>query len=74
MFNCKNKNCGTPLFYKDGKDKIKMRTNIVIFEKSQEDDFDNPNVIIKCSKCKTENEVPLQFNKSVKEVKLFLLE
>lgn len=73
MFNCKNKNCGNPLFYKDD-NKIKMRTNIVIFEKSNNNDFDNPNVIIKCPKCKTDNEVPLQFNKAKKEVKLFLLE
>jgi len=49
MFDCKS--CGNEVCRSYGKDKIKIRTNIIIIE--------NGKTIVKCLKCKHEVEIPL---------------
>lgn len=51
------KKCGNSLFQKV-EDKIKIRTNIIVFEKSY-DGFEKSQATIKCQICKEDNIVPI---------------
>lgn len=65
--------CGKNLF--EAKDnKIKIRTNIIVFEKSANNDFDSSIAVIKCSHCKADNQVPLLLDTKDSELKLLVLE
>lgn len=67
------KNCGQNLFqYKENK--IKVRTNILIFEKSIENDFTDCNAIIKCSNCKHDNKVPIVLDTKNSDFKFFIFD
>lgn len=50
-------NCGCSLFQQT-ENKIKIRTNIIVFEKSY-NGFEDMQAIIKCQNCKTDNKVPI---------------
>ncbi len=54
--------CGKPLLFNDGK-KIKIRTNIIVFEKAiDENDFTNSTATIKCGNCHADNFVPIRLD------------
>ena len=63
--------CNHGLFQKIG-GKIKLRTNILIFEKSEEDDFGK--AVIKCPLCKKDNVIPIILNTNDSKMKLFIFE
>lgn len=71
--SCSCKQCGKSLF--ESKDnKIKIRTNIVVFEKSNENDFEHSVAVIKCPNCKTDNQVPLLLDTQNNDLKLLVLD
>lgn len=61
---CKNKKCNKPLIQKTD-NKIKVRTNIMIFEKGKDGLYKN--AIIKCPYCKEDNKMPINFDSKESE-------
>ena len=52
--------------------KIKLRTNILVFEKSNGNDFDV--AVIKCPTCKTDNKVPILLDVANQDMKHLIFE
>lgn len=66
MLTCKN--CKKPLLQKN-QNKIKIRTNILVFEKAESGDFSNVKGLIKCPHCKCDNKIPIILNTQDAEFK-----
>jgi hypothetical protein len=55
--------------------KIKIRTNIIIFEKGEKGETDDiSSAIIKCQYCKSDNQIPIALNLKDNELKHFIFE
>ena len=71
MIRC-NK-CKSDLF-QTNPGKIKLRTNIIIFEKGIDGSFDSSTAVVLCPKCKEDNEVPILLDTKNSEIKHLIFE
>ena len=69
----KCKKCNKELFQNQN-GKIKLRTNILIFEKSEENKLEYSEAIVKCQYCKDTNKVPIVLNTEQAKLKHIIFE
>lgn len=65
--------CNSPLFQDTG-NKLKVRTNIIVFEKAEDGSVKTDGATIKCHVCKADNKIPIFLDEGKCKIKHFIIE